>query len=219
MEAAKEATRRGLKDHENRSGTTVHGWPSVLIGMVAAAAGVPALLVALGYLAPDSASGTPGFILGVSGGIFALVGASFVTHGLAGARRKTRVRRGRERHPREPWRWDHPWDARGARDDSARRLALWAGRGIGFGLFSVPFNWLVLFSGELPWWGLAGFGLGTGLLDLLVLYAVYRFVRTLARLLRFGPGRLRYAPVPVLSRGDARRLIRADGADGGDGRA
>ena len=41
MEAAKEATRRELKDHENRSGTTVHGWPSVLIGMVAAAAGVP----------------------------------------------------------------------------------------------------------------------------------------------------------------------------------
>lgn len=195
MEAAR-APGRELKDHENRSGTTVHGWPSVLVGLVAAAAGVPALLVALGYLAPDSTSGAPVFVLGVVGGVFALIGLTFVAHGLAGVRRKTRVARGRARYPREPWRWDHPWDERGAGDDSTRRLALWAGRGIGFGLFSVPFNWLVFFSGDLPWWGLVGFGLGTGLLDLLVLYAVYRFVRALVQLLRYGSGKLRYGRFP-----------------------
>lgn len=196
MEAAKNIAERELKDHENRSGTTVHGWSSVLVGMVAAGAGVPAFLAAFGYLDPDPTSGAPMFVLGLVGGIFALAGLSFVAHGLAGVRRKIRVGRGRQRYPREPWRWDYVWDERGTRDDSTMRLALWAARGVGFGLFCVPFNWLVFFSGELPWWGLVGFGLGAGLLDLLVLYAVYRFSRALAQLLRYGAGGLRYGRFP-----------------------
>ncbi len=108
MQAAKKATRRELKNHENRSATTVHGWPAVAVGLVAVLAGAPMLLLALGLLGPDSTSGAPRFVLGFCGGVFALVGLSFVAHGLAGVRRTTRVRRGRERHPREPWRWDYP---------------------------------------------------------------------------------------------------------------
>ena len=159
-QAAKKATGRELKNRENRSATTVQGWPSVAIGLVAASAGAPVLALALGLLAPGSASGAPRFILGFCGGVFVLVGLSFVAHGLAGVRRTARVRRGRERHPCEPWRRDYPWDEKGARDDSVRRLLLWAWRVVGFGVFCVPFNWLVFFSGELPRWALAGFGLG-----------------------------------------------------------
>ena len=108
MEAAKaEAPGRELKVHENRSGTTVHGWPSSFVGLIAAAAETPVVLISLGYLAPDSTSGAPSSILGVVGGIFALVGLSFVAHGLAGVRRKTRAERGRAGSPREPWRLDH----------------------------------------------------------------------------------------------------------------
>ena len=194
MDTARGAPGRELKGHENRSATTIHGWPSVLFGLVATGAGIPALLAALGYLPPDAAN-APRFILVVVGGIFALMGLSLVAHGLSGTRRETRVRRGRERYPREPWRWDYPWDERGARDDSLRQLSLWAWRVVGFGVFCVPSNWLA-FSGEAPWWILVGFGLGNCFLNLLVLYLAYRFLYALVQLVVYGSGGLRYSRFP-----------------------
>ena len=195
MRASDKPAGRPLEGHEDRTGTTVHGRASVVVGLVSAGAGTPAILTYLGFLSA-SPGDAPRFVIGFVGGVFALAGLAFVLHGLVGMRRESRVALGRLQSPREPWRWDHPWNERGARDDSPRRLGLWAWRIVLLAAFGVPFNWLVFFSGDLPWWVLIGFGLGTGILDLMVLYVLYRFSRSATRLLRHGPSGLRYARFP-----------------------
>jgi hypothetical protein len=42
--------RQPLRDHDNRSGTTIHGWPSVALGLGVAAIGVVMLLLAAGII-------------------------------------------------------------------------------------------------------------------------------------------------------------------------
>jgi hypothetical protein len=54
-------------------------------------------------------------------------------------KRSAEVGRLRTAHPAEPWRWDHAWDERGARDDDTTRRATHSfAVAIVFSLFAVP---------------------------------------------------------------------------------
>jgi len=184
---------RRLDDHDTVSGTTIHGWPSAAFGSIFVAAGAATAII---IAADGSVGGTTLLLSLVCGCIFIVGGLVLAVHGLAGVIRMSRLRREREKRPEEPWRWDHLWNETGARDDAVRRLVLWAYRALFFAAFMLPFNWLVFLSGALPWWGIAGFGLVTGLFDLLVAYVVYRFVMSLLQLLRYGVGAVRYSSFP-----------------------
>lgn len=194
---ARDAPGRELHDHEGRTGATGYGWPAVLVGLVFAAAGGFLLLLALAPLrepgvSPDVAATLVGGSFGL---VFVTTGLWLAAFGVLGVRRRLRVQRGRQTRPGEPWRWDHGWDARGVRDDARRRPVVWALRLASLALFLVPFNALVLFE-DLPRWGRVGFGLVTGIFDLLALYVLYRLARCLVQLLRYGSGGLRYGRFP-----------------------
>ena len=167
------------------------------MGLVFAAAGSILLPFALGPLyepggPEDFVTVLAGIVFGV---VFVTMGLWLVAFGLLGLRRRRRIRQGQSKRPDEPWRWDHPWDESGIRDDARRRPIAWGLRLVSLALFLVPFNALV-FSDELPWWGRLGFGLVTGVFDLLALYVLYRLVRSLVQLIRYGSGGLRYARFP-----------------------
>lgn len=54
---------------------------------------------------------------------FVLMGASLLVENVRERRRAASRLAARRRHPAEPWRWDHEWDARGARAESGVRLS------------------------------------------------------------------------------------------------
>ncbi|QIN77290.1 hypothetical protein GBA65_00800 [Rubrobacter marinus] len=194
---ATDASGRELHDHESRIGAAGYGWTAVLVGLAFAAAGGTLLPFALAPLyepggPPDVTTTLVGVVFGV---LFVTAGLWLAAFGLLGASRRRGVRRGREMYPGEPWRWDHGWDESGIRDDARRRPVVWALRLVALALFLVPFN-AVAFSGELPWWGRLGFGLVAVTFDLVALYSLYRFARSLTQLLRYGSGGLAYGRFP-----------------------
>lgn len=182
---------RTLSNHVDRSGTTIHGRPSVAFGSVFAIVGVTlGLLAWQGQL--TASRGVPAWIGPVIGALFAIAGLSFVVHGFAGLRVERRVRRLRETHPREPWVWDHPWDESGSRDDSGRRIAraVWL---TGFlMLFLVPFNWVGFFSPERP----VPFAAIAALMDLGVFACAWWTVYLVRRRAKYGVSTLRFRRFP-----------------------
>ncbi|MBA3425341.1 MAG: hypothetical protein ACR2HO_00880 [Rubrobacteraceae bacterium] len=193
MDTTQQARGQRLSDHETVSGTTVHGWPSVGFGLLLVAAGVGTSIL---VLADSSVNATTLYLTLVACSTFVVGGLALVTHGVAGLRRMSVLRRERARHPEEPWRWDHRWDEAGIRDDTVRRLTLWGYRALFFAMFMLPFNWLVFVSGDLAWFGMVAFGLVTVLFDLLVVYVFYRFVKSFLQYVRHGVGAIRYARFP-----------------------
>ena len=196
-EVARDAPGRELHDRESRMGAVGYGWAALFMGLGFAAAGGILLPFALGPLyEPGGPEDFVTVLAGIAFGfVFATTGLWLAAFGLLGLRRRRRIRQGQSERPDEPWRWDHPWDESGIRDDARRRPVAWGLRLVSLALFLVPFNALV-FSGELPWWGRLGFGLVTGVFDLLAIYAFYRLARSLLQLIRYGSGGLRYASFP-----------------------
>lgn len=195
MKTTNQARGQRLSDHETVSGTTVHGWPSVGFGVLLVAAGVGTSML---VLADSSVNATTVYLTLVACSTFVVGGLALVTHGAAGLRRMSVLRRERVRHPEEPWRWDHRWDETGIQDDTRRRITLWGYRALLFAMFMLPFNWLVFVSGQLPWFGMLAFGFGTVIVDLMVAYVFYRFVKSLLHYLRYGVGAVRYSHFPFL---------------------
>ncbi|MDQ3997310.1 MAG: hypothetical protein M3303_09860 [Gemmatimonadota bacterium] len=174
--------------------TTVHGWPAVLIGILVTGVGLGIAGVATGAIAPDAFKdrGMPGWIIALAGGIFAVAGLSVLIHGVRGIGRMDRVKRMRAAHPVEPWRWDHPWDERVARDDTASRarhflvMALFIFAGL------TPFHWIGFFGPKaaLPFGIVALFfdAIGIGLLAAAGYFALRR--------LKYGAGVARFGGFP-----------------------
>src|SRR5687768_13044438 len=81
------------------------------------------------------------FRLLIAAGPIAVIGVgALAIHQIGRARSASRVRELRAAHAAEPWRWDHPWNERGARDDDSGRqawhLVAW---GVGLGVFATAF--------------------------------------------------------------------------------
>jgi hypothetical protein len=194
MEKADTLPGRELKGHENRSGTTVHALPSVAFGCVFALAGASTGF----FLLRDPSVAATNRLVGLLAALlFAACGLSFVVHGLLGLRREARVRAGRLSHPREPWRWDYPWEAAGPRDDAVTRPFTWLWRAAVLVLFLLPFNYFILFGEDFPLLARLVFGLFIGCFDLLALYTLYRLGHALLQLARYGRGRLALDRFPV----------------------
>ena len=191
-EPTSDATRgTELSNHVDRSGTTIHGSRSIGFGLLFAAVGTTVtVLAALHRL--EMSRGIPQWLGTLFGAVFAIAGMSFVVHGIIGVRMQRRAARLRPTHQREPWVWDHPWDDRGSRDDSGRRIA----RAIWFtaflALFLVPFNWVGFLSPERP----TVFALVAALMDVLLVGCGCWVVYLVRQRAKYGPTMLRFRRFP-----------------------
>jgi hypothetical protein len=182
---------RELSNHTDRSGTTIHGWPSIAVGSVFATVGFTiGVLALLGRL--QMSGDTPPWIGTVMGAVFAIAGCSFIVHGWAGLAVRRRADRLRATHVQEPWVWDHPWDEIGSRDDAGRRI----GRAISFtaflALFMVPFNWIGFLSPERP----LPFTIVAAVMDCTLLGCGWWSVYLIKRRAKYGVSMLRFRRFP-----------------------
>jgi hypothetical protein len=137
-----------LSNRAARSGTTIHGWPAVFAGIVVMGAGIALAAFVTELIAPGAIRphGMPRWILALCGLLFAFAGASATLHGIAGVGRTARVRRLRAAHPDEPWRWDHKWNERAARDDTLARARHFFVAAVFLFVFLTPFHWIGFFG-------------------------------------------------------------------------
>ena len=183
-----------LRGRQPRSATTIHGWPSLILGLPIVAVGLAVMGVAGGYITVDHSSGRqmPTWFAAILGAVFAWAGMSFVVHGLGGARRTARARRLRAAHPAEPWRWDHRWDERGSTDDTAVRAGQSVYAAVFMFVFLVPFHWVGFVARD----GSLIFGLVALLFDAAALALLARGIYLFARRLKYGSGRALFARFP-----------------------
>ena len=186
-----------ISGHVDRSGSTIHGSRSVGFGSLFVVVGATlAVLAVLDRL--EMSNGVPRWLGWLFGVLFAIAGMSFVVHGILGVRTQRRVQRLRETHVREPWVWDHPWDERGSRDDSSRRIAraVWF---TGFlALFLVPFNWVGFFSPERP----VIFALVALVMDCVLVGCAWRAAYLIGQRAKYGPAMLRFRRFPCRPGGE-----------------
>jgi hypothetical protein len=125
------------------------------------------------------------------------------------ARLAARVRQLRATYAAEPWRWDYPWNERGARDDDTGRqawhLLLW---GVGLGAFATAFALfglatIVAAEGARRLFALPFVAIG--LLDIIALRLLVDGTRLMARRLRHGRGVATFDGFPF-RRGEILRL-------------
>lgn len=182
-----------LKGHTPISGTTVHGKTACLIGLPFLAMGVFVALMASGLIpsknAPRNGEGPVGAL---AGGVFALVGAWMIVHGVLGLAAGRRARRMRERFPDAPWRADHPWDERGAKDMQRRGVGQMLFGMIFMIVFAAPFNMVAFFSAREG----SALGYAFGCVNVFVALYGVAFVYRLIRLVKYGSGRIAFRRFP-----------------------
>jgi hypothetical protein len=183
-----------LIGRQARSGTTIHGWPSVVVGLLVGGVGFTIMAVAAGVLTINQSGGRqiPGWLIASIGGVFAFAGMSLVVHGLHGALRMARVRQLRAAHPHEPWWWDHTWDESASTDDTGARAGRWFNAAVFMFMILAPFHWIGFFAPRAP----LVFGLFALLFDLAILAMLGRAAYLLARRLKYGSGRAFFERFP-----------------------
>lgn len=185
-----------LQGRQPVSRTTIHGWPSVLLGSPFAGVGTFILLIGLEKIEMDpSKIHAPMWVIAVAGLMFLLAGLSFIWHGLDGVRRKARIKTVKTTRASSPWLWDYEWQALGISDNKLKKVM----RGLIMlsvvSVFLAPFHWWAFVSDEgslmvkiiVVLLDLA-FGLGGG----------YYFLNNLALYLKYGNSRLRFSNFPFL---------------------
>ncbi|GJL65772.1 MAG: hypothetical protein NPIRA05_07430 [Nitrospirales bacterium] len=187
-------TRILLKERATLSGTTINGNRAIAVGLFFVMISLPALLLAMGWLAhtrwfislPLWMIGIGG-IIGVSGGLW------LVLNGLRERQRIWNIKHGGQQLPMTPWLWDYSWQAGGATDNYLKSALE---NLMGFLLFSIlvsPLNWMALFWEERSF-----FLQGTvGLLDLVIIMSIGgRFVTKLRQYLAFGNSQVDFHNFP-----------------------
>jgi hypothetical protein len=139
---------KALSNRTARSGTTIQGWPAVIVGLIVIAVGAGLAALVMGVIAPGATrtGDFPRWIIALMGGLFAFAGLSVTLHGIKGIVRMARVRRLRAGNPNEPWWWDHPWDTRVAYDDTTDRARHFFVAAMFVFLFLTPFHWIGFFG-------------------------------------------------------------------------
>jgi hypothetical protein len=185
---------RELKDHTDRSGTTVHGSAAIALGALAAAPAVFVALVLAGVIVPRASSAdAPLWVLGVCGAAFGAAAASFIAHGVRGVVRQRAAARQRRSFPMQPWHWDYDWDVRGTTDrgwEEARRAFVFA---LMASLILAPGNWAMVMLPDMPTWAKAV----VVLFDLMIAYALWRGTYMALRTIKYGRPRLRAHRFPL----------------------
>lgn len=183
-----------LSGRQSRSATTIHGWPSLILGLPFVGVGLTIIAVAAGYITIRHSGGrhVPSWFLATIGAVFAWAGLSFVVHGLRGARRTARSQRLRATHPGEPWRWDHAWDERGSTDDTGARAGQSLYAAVFMSVFLAPFHWIGFVAPD----GMLMFGIVALLFDIAIVALIGRAVYLFARRLKYGSGRALFNRFP-----------------------
>ena len=184
---------RELRGHPGRTTATVHEGASIAVGIVPLVAGLALLGVARGTLGRVRITpGTPPWVVAAIGLSFVVCGLAFLGHGWRGLSRRRRVRRLRVNHPREPWLWEHPWNAFAAFDETRAELRGALAVTSFLALFLLPFNWLAFASGAGDWLFVGV----TTLFDALLLLSAGKLVHVAMRLGKYGTTELRFPRFP-----------------------
>ena len=185
-----------LNNRQPVSRTTIHGWPSVLLGSPFAGMGTFVLLIGFKKLEMDPGKiHAPMWVITVIGLMFLLAGLWFIWHGLDGVRRKAKIKNVKTTRASSPWLWDYEWQALGISDNKLRKVMNALILLIVVGAFLAPFHWWAFVSGDghmmvkvmVVFFDLA-FGLAGG----------YYFFHNLALFLKYGNSRLRFNNFPFL---------------------
>jgi hypothetical protein len=184
---------RELRERDARAGTPVTAAGSLVLGTPFTIVGLALALLGHGTIGPATrATNSPRWIVVAMGLVFAWAGLLFVAHGVRGLLRARASRRLARRHPGQPWWSDHPWDSRGARDQTPAAAARAAHFAAFVLLFLAPFHWIGFFAPDR----VIAFGVVALLFDLVALALVWRALYLVARLMRYGRGAVWFTRFP-----------------------
>jgi hypothetical protein len=185
-----------LKGREPVSRTTIHGWPSVILGSPFAVAGTFILLMGLGKIEVDPGKvHAPMWIISLFGLLFLLAGLWLVWHGLDGVRRKSKIKDVKTTRAASPWLWDYEWQALGISDNKLKKVMRGLIMLIVVGAFLAPFHWWAFVSDD----GSLMVTIIVVIFDLIFgLAGGYYFFHNLALYLKYGNSRLRFDNFPFL---------------------
>ncbi|MGP0629408.1 hypothetical protein ACTRW9_06860 [Nitrospina sp. 32_T5] len=187
--------RMRLRKNRAVSGTTIHGWPSILFGLPFAGIGVMLFLMYLGVIHLDPKSvHAPLWVLAVMGGLFFLAGAYMIVHGFLGLGLKKKIEEGRRRAPHQPWLWDYAWDPLGIAENKMKEVIKHFFAALTFIAFLAPFHYIAWFSEkeQVPMWvkGVVLF------FDFIVVLIIGDGIRKYMQYLKYGNSRLRFLGFP-----------------------
>lgn len=138
-----------LSGRQPVSRTTIHGWPSVLLGSPFAGVGAFILLIGLEKVEVDpSKIYAPMWVISVCGAMFLLAGFWFIWHGLDGIRRKAKIKNVKTTRASSLWLWDYEWQALGISDNKLKKVIHALIMLSVVSVFLAPFNWWAFFSGD-----------------------------------------------------------------------
>jgi hypothetical protein len=165
----------------------------VAFGLPFAAGGAALVLFGAGVRGGALRGGPgPRWLAAAVGLVFAWIGLAFVVHGARELRRRRAVRRLERRHPGQPWWSDHPWDPRGAGDQTLAEAVRAACVALFVLLFLVPFHWVGFFAPHR----VVVFGLFALVFDAVALGLVWRALYLVVRMLKYGRGAVAFARFP-----------------------
>lgn len=189
-----------LSGRQPVSRTTIHGWPSVLLGSPFAGMGIFILLIGLEKIEMDPGKiHAPMWVITAAGSMFLLAGLWFIWHGLDGLRRKSKIKNVKTTRAASPWLWDYEWQALGISDNKLKKVIHAFLMLIVFGVFLAPFHWWAFVSSD-----------GTFMVKAIVVFfdlivglgGGYYFFHNLALFLKYGNSRLRFGNFPFLLGGN-----------------
>ena len=179
-----------LRSASPRSAIAMAGWPAILFGGVFVVAG--AFIVARATLGGAEGMNSPRWVAGAAGMIFLLAGLWVSGNGVADVLRARDVAQRAAAMPREPWEWDYHWRRDGIESDSARDIVRAFGIVVFIAVFSLPFHWIGFFAPRAP----RAFAVAAVLMDVVLVWLIYRALRLVLMRRRYGRSWLRYARFP-----------------------
>lgn len=184
---------REMQGRNARTASPVRAGVALVIGIPFTAVGAALALFGAGVVGHGRlGAGAPPWLAVVFGGVFAWAGLSFVVHGALELRRRRRVRLLQRRHPEQPCWSDHPWDPRGAHDQTPAEALRAAYFALFMVVFLTPFHWVGFFAPDR----VVVFGLFALVFDLAAAAVLWRAIYLLIRMMKYGRGALVFARFP-----------------------
>ena len=174
------------------SRTTIHGWSSVLFGLLFVAAGAYIILISLNIIdTPDSKFHVPRYMAAMFGGVFLMPGLFLVIHGLL----SLNYRPVKFLVNASPWDNDYGWNHTQINDRSRSDLVKFFFSTLLLILFLTPFHIFIfkfLGGSKIGYFPMALMII----FDLAVLIIIWTYFKKLFRYLKYGMSSLRFNQFP-----------------------
>ena len=174
------------------SRTTIHGWSSVLFGLLFVAAGAYIILISLNIIdTPDSKFHVPRYMAAMFGGVFLMPGLFLVIHGLL----SLNYRPAKFLVNASPWDNDYGWNHHQVNDRSRSDLVKFFFSTLLLILFLTPFHifiFKILAESKIGYFPMALMII----FDLAVLIIIWTYLKKLLRYLKYGMSSLRFNQFP-----------------------